>query len=165
MNEWRTLGKDVVLTIGGSGHLIPDPPPLEPGDEEAKEGAKADQRQGPPDENQEPREYLVPKGKHLAVQEGDFIAKGEYILDGKRNSLRMDPQASTVLAAAQGAGLDLPFSCAGGMCCTCRCKILEGDATMDVNYSLQDWEIEAGFTLACQSRPTSDHLVLDFDAT
>ncbi|NKB53520.1 MAG: 2Fe-2S iron-sulfur cluster binding domain-containing protein [Rhizobiaceae bacterium] len=87
----------------------------------------------------------------------------EYILDGKRNSLHMDPQSHTVLAAAQGAGLDLPFSCAGGMCCTCRCKIVEGDATMDVNYSLQDWEIEAGFTLACQSRPTSKHLVLDFD--
>ncbi|MEP1210014.1 MAG: 2Fe-2S iron-sulfur cluster-binding protein [Rhizobiaceae bacterium] len=89
----------------------------------------------------------------------------EYILDGKRNSLHMDPEQHTVLAAARGAGLDLPFSCAGGMCCTCRCRIVEGEASMDVNYSLQDWEIEAGFTLACQSRPTSKHLVLDFDAT
>ncbi len=88
----------------------------------------------------------------------------DVIVDGKRNSLLMDPREQTVLAAAQGAGLDLPFSCAGGMCCTCRCKIVEGKAAMDVNYSLQDWEIEAGFTLACQSRPTSKHLVLDFDA-
>ncbi|MEP0941717.1 MAG: 2Fe-2S iron-sulfur cluster-binding protein [Rhizobiaceae bacterium] len=87
------------------------------------------------------------------------------ILDGKRNSLQMDPNTETVLAAAQEAGLDLPFSCAGGMCCTCRCKIVEGEAAMDVNYSLQDWEIEAGFTLACQSRPVSKNLVLDFDAT
>ena len=89
----------------------------------------------------------------------------DIILDGKRNSIQMDPNAETVLSAAQGAGLDLPFSCAGGMCCTCRCKIVEGEAVMDVNYSLQDWEIEAGFTLACQSRPTSKNLVLDFDAS
>jgi ring-1,2-phenylacetyl-CoA epoxidase subunit PaaE len=89
----------------------------------------------------------------------------EIILDGKRNSVQVDPDAETVLAAAQGAGLDLPFSCAGGMCCTCRCKIVEGKAAMDVNYSLQDWEIEAGFTLACQSRPVTKNLVLDFDAT
>ena len=87
------------------------------------------------------------------------------ILDGKCNSLRMDPSAETVLTAAQGAGLDLPFSCAGGMCCNCRCKIVEGEAAMDVNYSLQDWEIEAGFTLECQSRPVSKNLVLDFDAS
>lgn len=87
------------------------------------------------------------------------------ILDGKRNSVNMDPESQTVLAAAQDAGLDLPFSCAGGMCCTCRCKVIQGEAAMDVNYSLQDWEVEAGFTLACQSRPVSKDLVLDFDAT
>lgn len=104
-------------------------------------------------------------GDSAGTVHGTADIEVEYILDGKRNSLHMDPQAQTVLAAAQGAGLDLPFSCAGGMCCTCRCKIVEGGATMDVNYSLQDWEIEAGFTLACQSRPTSKHLVLDFDAT
>lgn len=86
------------------------------------------------------------------------------ILDGKRNTVPIDPKSETVLAAAQHAGMDLPFSCEGGMCCTCRCKILEGSATMDVNYSLQKWEVEAGFTLACQSRPSSKHLVLDFDA-
>ncbi len=50
------------------------------------------------------------------------------------------------------------------MCCTCRCRIAEGDAEMAVNYSLQPWEVDAGFTLACQTRPTSQKLVLDFDA-
>lgn len=87
------------------------------------------------------------------------------ILDGTRRTLTVDGAQHTVLAAARQAGLDIPFSCAGGMCCTCRCKIVSGAASMDVNYSLQDWEIEAGFTLACQSRPTSEHLVLDFDAS
>jgi ring-1,2-phenylacetyl-CoA epoxidase subunit PaaE len=66
---------------------------------------------------------------------------------------------------APEAGIDLPFSCAGGMCCTCRCKVLSGKTEMEINYALQDWEIEAGFTLACQSKVVSDSLVLDFDAT
>lgn len=85
--------------------------------------------------------------------------------DGAERDILVDAQRETVLAAAQRAGMDLPFSCAGGMCCTCRCKIVSGDATMDLNYSLEKWEIEAGFTLACQSRPRGDALVLDFDAS
>ncbi|MGN6766568.1 MAG: 2Fe-2S iron-sulfur cluster-binding protein [Rhizobiaceae bacterium] len=50
------------------------------------------------------------------------------------------------------------------MCCTCRCRVVEGQSEMAVNFSLQPWEIEAGFTLACQTRPLSEKLVLDFDA-
>lgn len=66
--------------------------------------------------------------------------------------------------AAAAKGLDLPYSCAGGMCATCRCKVVEGSAEMDVNYALEPWETEAGYILACQARPTSEKLVLDFDA-
>ncbi len=87
------------------------------------------------------------------------------ILDGSEKSVIVDGVMDTVLSAAKKAGLDLPFSCAGGMCCTCRCKVVEGKGEMDVNYSLQDWEIEAGFTLACQTRPTGDKMTLDFDAS
>ncbi len=87
------------------------------------------------------------------------------ILDGSEKIIRVEGKEDTILSAAQKAGMDLPFSCAGGMCCTCRCKVVEGDAEMDVNYSLQDWELEAGFTLACQTRPTSDKVTLDFDAS
>ena len=87
------------------------------------------------------------------------------ILDGVHKEIKVQPDAETVLAAAQRVGLDVPYSCAGGMCCTCRCRIVTGSADMDVNYSLQQWEIEQGFTLACQSRPTSDTLTLDFDAS
>lgn len=86
------------------------------------------------------------------------------VLDGIENQFNMNPAKETVLQAAQRAGLDVPYSCAGGMCCTCRCKIADGDTRMDLNYSLADWEIEAGFTLACQSRPVGERLVLDFDA-
>ncbi|WP_422370705.1 2Fe-2S iron-sulfur cluster-binding protein [Hoeflea sp.] len=88
----------------------------------------------------------------------------EIILDGSRRTIRVDASADTVLTAAQKAGLDLPYSCAGGMCCTCRCRIVEGAATMDENFSLEPWEIEAGFTLSCQARPDTEKLVLDFDA-
>jgi len=87
------------------------------------------------------------------------------ILDGISRSFRMDGKTATVLGAAHEAGVELPFSCAGGMCCTCRCHIAEGEAEMDVNYSLQPWEIEAGFILACQARPKTAKLVLDFDTT
>jgi ring-1,2-phenylacetyl-CoA epoxidase subunit PaaE len=91
-------------------------------------------------------------------------AKVEIILDGARRTIEVDAGQDTVLTAAMKAGLDLPYSCAGGMCCTCRCRIVEGAATMDENFSLEPWEIEAGFTLACQARPDTEKLVLDFDA-
>ncbi len=86
------------------------------------------------------------------------------VLDGLRKQFVLDDPKLTVLKAAEQAGLDLPFSCAGGMCATCRCRLVEGKVEMAVNYALQPWELEAGFVLACQSRPTTDRLVLDFDA-
>ena len=107
------------------------------------------------------------KANGAAVNGGTGKAKGaavEIILDGARRTISVDAAADTVLTAAMKAGLDLPYSCAGGMCCTCRCKIVEGAATMDENFSLEPWEIEAGFTLSCQARPDTDRLVLDFDA-
>ena len=96
-----------------------------------------------------------------AVADGVAV---EVVLDGVRRAFPMGESTASVLDAAHEAGLELPYSCAGGMCCTCRCRVVEGTAEMAVNYSLQPWEIEAGFTLACQSRPTSKRLVLDFDA-
>jgi len=88
----------------------------------------------------------------------------EVILDGARRSFTLEAGDASVVEAAARQGLELPYSCKGGMCCTCRCRIVEGSAEMAVNYALEPWELEAGFTLACQSRPTSDRLVLDFDA-
>lgn len=87
------------------------------------------------------------------------------ILDGTSRTFKMDGKAATVLGAAHDAGIELPFSCAGGMCCTCRCHVSEGEAEMDVNYSLEQWELDAGFILACQARPKTTRLVLDFDAS
>ena len=67
------------------------------------------------------------------------------------------------LDAALRAGLDLPFACKGGMCSTCRAKLVEGEAAMDVNYSLEPWELKAGFILTCQARPISKNVVVDYD--
>jgi ring-1,2-phenylacetyl-CoA epoxidase subunit PaaE len=96
-----------------------------------------------------------------AVTDGVAV---EVVLDGSRREFAMDETAGTVLDAAHKAGIELPYSCAGGMCCTCRCRVVEGETEMAVNFSLEPWEIEAGFTLACQTRPLSNRLVLDFDA-
>ena len=110
--------------------------------------------------------FTPASGKAPAVRT-EVVASGatvEIVLDGTRRSVPIDGAQQTVLAAAQAAGLDLPFSCAGGMCCTCRCRVTDGEATMDVNYSLEAWEVEEGFTLACQARPKTERLVVDFDA-
>lgn len=85
-------------------------------------------------------------------------------LDGARKEFTATRTDDTILTAATRAGVDLPFSCTGGMCSTCRCRITEGAGEMTLNYALEPWEIEAGFTLACQTRPTTDRITLDFDA-
>jgi ring-1,2-phenylacetyl-CoA epoxidase subunit PaaE len=85
------------------------------------------------------------------------------ILDGDRIDLNLASTGQNILDAAQAAGADLPFACKGGVCCTCKAKILEGSASMDVNYALESEEVEAGFILTCQSHPTSDRLVISFD--
>jgi len=83
-------------------------------------------------------------------------------LDGKDHAVRM--RADThVLDAALAAGLDLPFACKGGVCATCRCKVLEGGARMDKNFGLEPDELARGFVLSCQARPTGLALTVSFD--
>ena len=86
----------------------------------------------------------------------------EIVLDGKTHSLHMGPQ-DHVLDAALEAGLDLPYSCKGGVCCTCRARVLEGEVRMDKNFTLEQWEIDKGFVLTCQSRPLTSKLVVSYD--
>jgi ring-1,2-phenylacetyl-CoA epoxidase subunit PaaE len=91
-----------------------------------------------------------------------IVAEAEAVLDGIRHRFLIGAQ-ETVIDAALAAGLDLPYSCRGGMCCTCRARLVEGKVTMDQNYSLERWELEAGYVLTCQSRPKTSTLVLDYD--
>jgi len=84
------------------------------------------------------------------------------IADGVRTEVPVDAH-ETVLEAALRAGLDLPYSCRGGMCSTCRARVTEGSVHMDVNYALEPWETAAGYVLTCQARPTADRLTIDYD--
>jgi ring-1,2-phenylacetyl-CoA epoxidase subunit PaaE len=85
------------------------------------------------------------------------------ILDGDTIDLYLNSDGETILDAAQRAGADLPFACKGGVCCTCKAKVIEGTAKMDVNYALEKDEVEAGFILTCQAHPTSEKLIVSFD--
>jgi ring-1,2-phenylacetyl-CoA epoxidase subunit PaaE len=83
-------------------------------------------------------------------------------IDGKRREVPV-AEGEAILDAALRAGVDLPFACKGGMCSTCRAKLVEGEAQMDVNYSLEPWELKAGFILTCQAKPVSEKVVVDYD--
>ena len=89
-------------------------------------------------------------------------AHAALIIDGKRREVPV-AEGEAILDAALRAGVDLPFACKGGMCSTCRAKLVEGEAPMDVNYSLEPWELKAGFILTCQAKPVSEKVVVDYD--
>ncbi|MDX2159542.1 MAG: 2Fe-2S iron-sulfur cluster-binding protein [Hyphomicrobiaceae bacterium] len=84
------------------------------------------------------------------------------ILDGSRHRFMARPGDSIVDAALR-AGIRAPYACKGGMCSTCRARLIEGDAPMVVNYSLEPWELDKGFVLSCQAVPTGNRIVVDFD--
>ncbi|MPZ52056.1 MAG: phenylacetate-CoA oxygenase/reductase subunit PaaK [Acidimicrobiia bacterium] len=83
-------------------------------------------------------------------------------LDGRATTTRMDPDMS-VLDAALRVRQELPFSCKGGMCASCRGRLTEGTVTMDKNHALTPDELEAGYVLTCQSHPTSDEVAVSYD--
>jgi ring-1,2-phenylacetyl-CoA epoxidase subunit PaaE len=85
------------------------------------------------------------------------------ILDGRSSTFKLDRQGERVLDAALRVRSDAPYACKGGVCGTCRAKLVSGSVEMEQCYALEQSEVDAGFVLACQSHPTSDAVVLDFD--
>jgi ring-1,2-phenylacetyl-CoA epoxidase subunit PaaE len=85
-------------------------------------------------------------------------------LDGISHVFNLPFDGESVLNAALMEGVDLPFACKGGVCCTCRAKLLEGKVEMDINYALEADELAAGFILTCQSHPRTEKVVIDFDS-
>jgi ring-1,2-phenylacetyl-CoA epoxidase subunit PaaE len=83
-------------------------------------------------------------------------------VDGKAHELRMG-RDEKVLDAALSLGLDLPYSCKAGVCCTCRAKVIEGSVEMEKNFTLEKDEMDQGYVLSCQARPTTDRVVVSFD--
>ncbi len=92
-------------------------------------------------------------------------ARISVIMDGHHKTFEMPMEGAAIVDAASERGIELPYSCKGGVCATCRTHVREGEVRMDTNYGLEPWEIEKGFVLACQSHPLSETVVLDYDKT
>ena len=106
-------------------------------------------------------EPAPPSAQAAAAAEG--MADVTVLIDGRRRTFRMAIDGESVLDAAERAGLDLPFSCRSGVCSTCRTKVVRGKVRMAENYALEDWELEQGYVLACQSKCLTSELELDYD--
>ncbi|HEY6379647.1 MAG TPA: 1,2-phenylacetyl-CoA epoxidase subunit PaaE [Candidatus Dormibacteraeota bacterium] len=93
----------------------------------------------------------------------DGAAQVTVVLDGRASTFALDPNGERILDAALRVRSDAPFACKGGVCGTCRARVLQGAVTMEQNYALEQSEVDAGFVLACQSHPAAAAVTLDFD--
>jgi len=98
-----------------------------------------------------------------AARPAGASAEVTVVMDGRRRRFTMPRDGEVILDAAGRAGLDLPFSCRAGVCSTCRAKLVSGSAEMEHNVALEDWEVESGYILCCQARPTSPELEISYD--
>lgn len=105
----------------------------------------------------------VVKNKSAAKRPSGKSCDVTIVEGGKRFKFQLERGDTSILDAALQRSADLPFACKGGVCCTCRAKLLEGEVDMQVNYALEAEEVAAGYILACQSIPTTDKVVVDFD--
>lgn len=90
-------------------------------------------------------------------------SKVTVIIDDEEYTFTLNTKGKDILQAAQDKDADVPYSCKGGVCCTCRAKLLEGTVKMDLNYALEADEVAKGFILTCQSHPTSERVIVSFD--
>ncbi|EDX33549.1 ferredoxin-1 [Shigella dysenteriae 155-74] len=84
--------------------------------------------------------------------------------DGRDREIVLNADDESILDAALRQGADLPYACKGGVCATCKCKVLRGKMAMETNYSLEPDELAAGYVLSCQALPLTSDVVVDFDA-
>jgi ring-1,2-phenylacetyl-CoA epoxidase subunit PaaE len=105
----------------------------------------------------------VPERPPPAPDDADATTTATIVLDGRESTVRMGAD-ERVLDAALRVRSELPYACKGGVCSTCRARLVEGEVSMVANYALEPDEIAAGYILTCQSRPLTDHLLVDYDA-
>lgn len=111
-----------------------------------------------------PSQKIAHKTKVSADKKSDELSSQvTVILDGEETHIEIPSSGKNVLDAALDAGADVPYACKGAVCCTCRAKVLEGSVEMDMNYALEDDEVEEGFVLTCQTHPTSEKVVISYD--
>ena len=106
------------------------------------------------------RAATAPQPPSLQHLQGEIAL--QITLDGKQHNLRMG-KGDHILDVALAAGLDLPFSCKAGVCCTCRAKVSVGSVAMDKNFTLEPWEVARGFVLTCQARALTPSVAVNFD--
>jgi len=92
-----------------------------------------------------------------------IVSRVTVVLDTEETHFEIDANGKSILDAALDAGADVPFACKGAVCCTCRAKVLEGEVEMDMNYALEEEEVEEGYVLTCQSHPRSERVVISYD--
>jgi ring-1,2-phenylacetyl-CoA epoxidase subunit PaaE len=110
----------------------------------------------------------IPKHRHKAQPlpaESRSECMVTAVIDGATREFTLEKGKENIVDAALRQGIELPYSCKGGVCSTCRAKLLEGEVDMDVNFALEDYELARGFVLCCQSYPVTDKVVVDFDRT
>ena len=108
----------------------------------------------------------IPKHEHkvqTTPEPGHAECQVTVIIDGARREYTLEKTKENILDAALKQGIELPYSCKGGVCSTCRAKLIEGEVDMDVNFALEDYELARGFILCCQSYPVTDKVVVDYD--
>lgn len=98
------------------------------------------------------------------ASDGGPVSKVSVRLDGVTFDMELGYNSDSILDAALKHGADLPYACKGGVCSTCRAKVVEGEVDMEVNYALEKDEVRNGFVLTCQSHPKTERVVIDFDA-
>ena len=95
--------------------------------------------------------------------EGEYDAEVTVIIDGDEYEFELNTNDQAILDAALEEGADAPFACKGAVCCTCKGKVIKGKVKMDMNYALEDDEVEEGYVLTCQSHPITPKVTIDFD--
>lgn len=106
---------------------------------------------------------VVEKHHARAKEYGGKTSDVTVMMDGRASNFELNADGENILDAGINQGLDLPYSCKGGVCSTCKCKLVEGEVDMDITHGLEAGEVENGFILACQAHPISDKVVVDFD--
>ena len=91
------------------------------------------------------------------------MSKVTVVIDQHETTFELSENSESILDTALDNGVDAPFSCKGGVCTTCRAKLIEGTVSMDANYALTDKEVSQGYILCCQSHPTSEVVKLTWD--
>jgi ring-1,2-phenylacetyl-CoA epoxidase subunit PaaE len=108
----------------------------------------------------------IPKHEHrtpVAAEAGHAECAVTAIIDGAARQFTLQKTKDNIIDGALKQGIELPYSCKGGVCSTCRAKLVAGEVDMDVNFALEDYEVARGFILCCQSYPVTDTIVVDFD--